>query len=287
MKLKITQYTDPMCVWCYAIEPSLRKINYLLKDKVEFENKLGLLIGDVTAAIGDDEFSEKRYEQLRSELKQHFQYTARKAGMPMSIKHMDERKKEDITSLPMSVAYMAMKLTDENFADDYMRCMRQATHSYDIITSRYENLIELASDFPIDMDEFKKYLENGEALSLLKKDVEYCRSQGIQSFPTILMEYGDNKQYLYGYVEYDTFKNVIEKITHGEITLNEDKADLNDYINYYGKVAAKELQVMFNLNDKELKELISDDYEIEECGTSYFVSAKPLLSCNDGACSIM
>lgn len=37
-KLIVTQYTDPMCIWCYGLEPALRKL--------EFHNVMGLLVCD-------------------------------------------------------------------------------------------------------------------------------------------------------------------------------------------------------------------------------------------------
>ena len=51
-KLIITQYTDPMCIWCYGLEPSMRKINFLNPDKVEFHNVMGILVGNVKEIIG-------------------------------------------------------------------------------------------------------------------------------------------------------------------------------------------------------------------------------------------
>ena len=39
-KIKIIQYTDPLCTWCYGMEPAMRKIEYLLGDKVEIVSGL-------------------------------------------------------------------------------------------------------------------------------------------------------------------------------------------------------------------------------------------------------
>ena len=50
-KLIITQYTDPMCIWCYGLEPSMRKIDFLNPDKVELQSGKLVLSEDGLQAL--------------------------------------------------------------------------------------------------------------------------------------------------------------------------------------------------------------------------------------------
>ena len=35
-KLEIAHFTDPLCFWCYAMEPEMRKIRVLLEGQLEY-----------------------------------------------------------------------------------------------------------------------------------------------------------------------------------------------------------------------------------------------------------
>lgn len=128
-KLIITQYTDPMCIWCYGLEPSLRKIDFLNPDKVEFHNVMGILVGDVKEIIGEGQFAAIRFAQLKARMNEHFKDAARRSGMPVSTEHMKNKQPEEVTSLMMSLAFEAMKQYGENTANRYLRRIREQTLS--------------------------------------------------------------------------------------------------------------------------------------------------------------
>ena len=43
-KLKIVQFTDPLCGWCYGMEPVMTKLRYQLGDQLDFSYVLGLVV---------------------------------------------------------------------------------------------------------------------------------------------------------------------------------------------------------------------------------------------------
>ena len=47
-KIKIYQFTDPVCVWCWGNEPVVRALDYLYGDKIAIEYVMGGLIEDIT-----------------------------------------------------------------------------------------------------------------------------------------------------------------------------------------------------------------------------------------------
>ena len=65
-KLDITHFTDPLCFWCYAMEPEIRKIRVLLDNRADYRIVMGVLSADVHELIGHDAESELRYELFRS-----------------------------------------------------------------------------------------------------------------------------------------------------------------------------------------------------------------------------
>lgn len=295
-KLVITQYTDPMCIWCYALEPGLRKIDVLLGEQVEFHNVMGMLVSDARQIIGDDAFSEMRFEQLRQQMTSHFLDAANASGMPVSVEHMKTCTPDRVTSVPMSTAFEAMKLVDENIANAYLRRMRESAHAEDRWLSEYGRLIELAAEFPIDIEQFKANLESGRASEALKNDMYLCQAAGVRSFPTMVMKYGDRKLGINGFRDYETLKRAAEQVSEGEIVLEDvpySTEALVAYVNRFGKVAAQEVKVMFSLSDEQLEaavdELVGSGlFEKAQRGTSYFVSLKRLMACDPatGECKV-
>lgn len=295
-ELKIIQYTDPMCVWCLALEPALRKIEFLASGQAEFHNVLGLLVGNVQEIIGNDKFSSMRFTKLKKEMVDHFKDAANKSGMPISTEHMKTVQPDDVTSVPMSMAFEAMKLIDESIANRYLRRLREAFHSEDRTVSKYETLIELASEFDIDVKQFKNHLTDGTAEEALKKDIQECHASGIRAFPTMLLQYGEQKRIIRGFVEYGTLKKEIERLTDGEIQLTEQKMTmdtLTEFISMFQKVATREIQVAFSLSDQELIDTVqnlqdSGLFEKLDRGSGYFIQAKSLMTCdpNTGVCGL-
>lgn len=270
-KLIITQYTDPICIWCYALEPALRKIEFILQDQVKFNSVLGLLVADSKEIIGEGVAAKIRFTQLKTEMKKHFQEAADRSGIPVSVKHMDMIRPEDITSLPASKAVAAMKLLDEYQANRYLRRIREAFHSDDLNTSEEKVLKELAKEFPVDQEKFRQYLESKTAQKELEKELEICRQAGVRAFPTLKLEYGEKVRTLHGYVEYEALKKIIEELTDGE------------------------LQSAFSLSkemtDTVVEELLaSKEFEKQERGDSYFLKVKKAAigSCDpvSGICNL-
>ena len=67
-QLEMIQYTDPMCIWCYAMEPAVRKLQVVLGKQLQYRNVCGLLVSDVRQVIGDDAYSNLRFEQLKMQV---------------------------------------------------------------------------------------------------------------------------------------------------------------------------------------------------------------------------
>lgn len=294
-KLEIIQYTDPMCIWCLALEPNMRKIEYLIPNQVEFKNIMGLLVDDVHKIIGNDIFSKVRFQQLKAKMKEHFFDASYRSGMPVDPSFLDKIVEGDVTSYPMNLAYKAMQLQDEISANKYLRRMREAAHTECKIMAHDENIFAVASEFKINMEQFMKDYKNGNAEQELNKDLKKSQEDGIRSFPTILMKYGDKKIWIQGYHEFSYFKDAIEKLTDGEIKLNTKEFSLENLVDYvvkYGKVAAKEIQVAFDLEDDKLTSAIEELLETGMFakvvrGNGYFIELKDIAICDteNGICN--
>ena len=281
-KLELFHFTDPLCFWCYANEPEMRKIRTLLDGQLEYRIVMGVLSSDVSEIIGNDAESEVRYELYRALLATHFRESAEMVGMPLHLDDVMARGPEDLVSLPMSLAYCAMRMIDENIAEAYLRRMRECVFAEGRSLSSVEAQIQLAREFPIDVEQFYDNLHSDEAARTLQQGVDRCQIYGIAAFPTLVMRYGDRRIAMQGYHEFEDLRQAVYLVTDGEIVLTDAEFSTNAleaFVNRFGKVAAREIQIMFSLDDSQLANAMMDlvgtgRYKTETCGTSYFVLPK-------------
>ena len=296
-KIKIIQYTDPLCTWCFGMEPTMRKIEYLLGDKVEFIYILGMLIGDVQDIVGRDENAEVRFAQFKTELHKGLEKAAQRTGVPIDTHCMDNAEMHDITSVPMNLAYKAMHIQNREAADKFLRRMREARYNEGRTLVQVDDLAKLAAEFPIDIDRFKKDITNGTAEELYSADLITSSQHQVRTYPTFNVSYGKAEKSATGYCEFAFFKSAIEELTNGEVVIETPEYSLEaaaKFVTTYERVMAREIQVLFDLTDEQLEECVdgllkTGTFEKEERGTSYYVKSKPLSFCDPatGTCTIL
>ena len=277
-KLIIEHFTDPLCFWCYAMEPEVRKIRVLLDDQLEYRIVMGVLSADVHDIIGYDADAEVRYELRRAAIAAHLKDAGQKIGMPLSLDNMLARGPEDLVSMPLSLAYCAMCMIDETIAEAYLRRMRECVYAEGKSLSTTEEQVRLASEFPVDVDQFRSNLQSDEAAAILQQGIDKCQLYGVAAFPTLLMHWGDKHLATQGYYDFDALKQAISQVTDGDITLSEaefSERALEAYVDRFGKAAAREIQTMFSLNESQLANAVMDlvstgRYKTQNCGNSYF-----------------
>lgn len=281
-KLKISHFTDPMCFWCYAMEPEVRKIRMLLGEQLDYRIVMGVLSSEVHEFVGDDELSQVRYETFRNQLANYLISAAEQVGMPMSPEYMQTCSPEELVSKPLSRAYCAMKMTDEDTAEAFLRRMRECIFAEGRSLLGTDKLVELAREFPIDAELFRENLESGVADSVLQEGVDECWAYNVTAFPSLLMEYGENRIMVQGYRNYAELRNAIVRVTDGAIELGAAQYSLDAleaYMQRFGKAAAREIQIMFSLSEEQLNDAMMDLvgtglYTAKSCGSSYFAVPK-------------
>ena len=277
-KLVIEHFTDPLCFWCYAMEPEMRKIRVLLDDQLDYRIVMGVLSSDVHEIIGYDEDAELRYEVYRAMLANYFRESVKMVRMPLSLDNMLTHGPEDLVSLPLSLAYCAMKMIDKDIAEAYLRRMRERVFAEGCSLSTVDQQVQLASEFPINVEQFRSNLDNPEIATVLQQGVDKCRIYGITAFPTLLLQWGNKRLMAQGYHTFEELKQAIGQVTGGDIILSDaefSERALETYVDRFGKAAACEIQTMFSLNDAQLANAMMDlvgtgRYKTQSCGSSYF-----------------
>lgn len=295
-KLILTQYTDPMCSWCYGTEPALKKLSFLMGDQIEVHYVLGLMLPDPAQMLGTGEAAQIRLAQVKAHLNQEFHSVEKRTGMPFSMRHLSDMQVSDFTTLPMSLAYEAVKLINEDKANLFLARMREATHADERMTGRFEVLLELVREQGVDTEEYQKHLEDGSAKQALEEDLVKCRRLGVSGFPTILLECDGKQGVISGYQTYDRLLAAVNQISNGTVEVQEKEASFENvcaFIAQFERVAKNELKLAFNLNEDSLAGIVekltaSGAYARENRGDSYFIRQLPVMSCDPvtGVCNL-
>ena len=279
-KLRVMQFTDPLCGWCYGMEPAMTKLRFLLADQLEFSYTMGLMIPSVPPIFGSTSDTEHLFSMMKQQLMYGFAMIEQTTGMPMSIGQVEHMKPADVTSLESSLGYEAVKIVEgPERAIDFMRMLRQSVYAFETPIGAREDIAMLANLFGTNMQAYDQAIESGEARQLLDDEVKMCRSLQVDGFPTLLITYGSNTTVLHGYQTADTLAQVIAQLSDGAVELPHPEYSekrVLELLKRFDCVAGEELRCTFDLTLQELVEIVNNLIEkklvdIIPCGRSFFV----------------
>lgn len=282
MKLKIEQFTDPLCGWCYGMEPATTKLRFQLGDKLDYSYTMGLMIPDARQlTMGPDGLT--RFGEMKRQLAVGFSMMEKVTGMPMSVDHIEELQPEDVVSLQSSLAYEAIKImSGPARAMAFLHYVRQAVFAFGMPIGRRCNVDALVESFGVDLAAYREVMETGEPQLALNREVDRCRSLGVDSYPTLRITYGSVKAMIGRYESPADLAQTISRITEGNVELDQPEYSERralDLLDQFGRVAGEELRVAFNLTGEGLNRVVGEllDHnlvEITSCGEGMFIERK-------------
>lgn len=277
--LKITAYTDPLCSWCYGLEPALTALGFSLGEQLELHNVMGLMIPDVRVMIGADSSAPARWEQLKARLKEEYAGAAARTGMPFSSAHLDVMPPEDLNSREMCLGFEAVKLQDEGLANRFLRLLRQAALAEDVPVGQAGIVRELAVMAGADPEKYDKTMADGSAEKLLTLDVDACRAANVTGYPTLRLEYRKNELVLAGCQSPARLIAAAEHVSNGKIRVGTPvftRGNTAKLLDAFGRVSGEEFAAVFGMTDEELAEAVESLAEAGAVkkitrGTGYFL----------------
>ncbi|WP_289158716.1 DsbA family protein [uncultured Muribaculum sp.] len=281
-KVVITNFTDPLCTWCWGLEPVFRKLETHFPGELEFRYVMGGLVENIEEkwdpanGIGHADIP-----RINQQIEAHWNDASSRHGMPVKGTGFTLFSREYPSTYPQNIAYKAAQMVDAKKADRFLRRMREASAAEYLMTSHQEVLDKLAAEVGIDLKEFHKHLEDGSAEEAFKDDLKITRAFGVTGFPTCLVSYGGKQMLLRGYNDYDTFVTVIGMVSDGKVTpvvnaAYDDNAML-DFIKDHGRLALAELKEAFDFPDMNSADAwarkMKDEgkVNINAVGKSYFI----------------
>ena len=262
-KITIYQFTDPICVWCWGNEPTMRAIDYLYGSKIGVEYVMGGLIEEITTLYELKGSTREIIDQANNRIAENWVKASERHGMPVNTRHFALFSERYPSSFPQNIAYEAARLIDPEVAKRFLRRIREATFIEARRTSQMDVLVELAVEIGLEAALFIDAYTSGDAQSNFTQSRMKCRRNGITGFPSYVIKCGSTKITLNGYQNLSTFHAIIGRLSEGRIKprrLGPSQANIIDFMRRYRSVYPVEIEVAFGL-DKPRTDLMINELE--------------------------
>lgn len=282
-RIIVTNFTDPVCVWCWAMEPVFRALETRYPMDIELRYVMGGLVRDITDFDDPDNGIGGDISLINRQVSEHWLESAARHHMPVMVDGMNLFTLERRSSYPQGIAYRAAMLASPDRAGLLLRRLRDASIAGAQSTNDWDVIRALARASGIDMQRFDQALADGSANSAFQADLGLTAAIGVSSFPTFQIKTSqDRRMMMRGYLEVADFHRAISQLTDGELQPLSSPPDsdiLLWLIRGQGRLALEEVYQAFDFDSRSeahdwLQGLIEKGLLTkEEAGTSYFVRA--------------
>ncbi|MHB9288852.1 DsbA family protein [Halobacteriales archaeon Cl-PHB] len=234
----ITQYTDPMCTWCWGSEPVLRHLRVVYGDQVRFEFVMGGLVEDF------DDFNDAANDiGSPSDVGPHWLEASAQHGMPVDVSIFEENPAH--STYPASVAYVAARQQDRRRAHRYLRLLREAYVTEVRNVNERAEQVALAERVGLDVDAFTTALDDGSAQAAFEDDLSRTRAAGVRAFPTYDVTGPDGERRAAGFQSFDALATVLDTVAPG-LEQSAPPA-MEAFVAAYDPVATQEVLEVYDL----------------------------------------
>ena len=289
-RIIITNFTDPVCVWCWGTEPVIRALETHYPDQIEFRYVMGGLVDNIDNFADPGNGISAGSQGANDQIMSHWLESSPRHGMPINAEGFHLFSQAHPSTYPQNIAYKAAQLADPDKADFFLRRLREATLTEGKVTSDPDVLIELASEAGVDISGFIKALRSGDAEKKFKTDLAITGISGVRGFPSFSIKTSEAREVLLrGYKTYEDFREVISYLTDDSLRPVDVKPSLealDGLLEKTPRLAPEEVRLAFDFaSQKEAEEwlepFIKDKILVkEEAGTSYFIRKAAATACN-------
>jgi putative protein-disulfide isomerase len=212
-KINITCYTDPLCCWSWASEPSWLRLRNQFEGQIHWRYVMSGLLPNW-----------KRYNDTVNSVSRPLQmgpvwmHASQLSGVPM--KYDLWHKDPPGSSYPACIAVKSAMLQSQKAGELFLNYAREALMNKGLNISKSEVILLLAKAIANDAGEIFDYarFENdwkkGAGCESFVEDLKETRLQGIERFPTlVLSSQGKESVSVIGYRPYSVMLETFEKLT--------------------------------------------------------------------------
>lgn len=280
-RIIITNFTDPVCTWCWGTEPIFRKLETHFPGQLEFRFVMGGLVKDIhemqDPANGIGSPDAKTFNR---QVAAHWKEASSRHGMPVDAENFDLFDEEYRSTYPQNIAYKAAQMSDPDKAALFLYNMRVAAAAEARKVSHEDVLVSIASESGLDISAFLAHLHDGPTEKAFHGDMALMYGLGVHGFPTFLVKYNSSQYMLRGYNSYETFAAVIDSATQGTVkpvAAEATEENLLSFMKLHPRMAAEEIRQAFDFGTVEqVRSFVAPiveagKLEIQNAGNGWFV----------------
>ncbi len=288
--LKIMEFSDPLCTWCWGSEPMVRKIETRF-DNVEIEYVMGGMMQDVRSLFPESEDLASDIKEYNKKVAAGWDDSALKHHMPNNGHLFDLFDEENVSTFPMARAYKAAQMEDQDKAYFLLRRFREMIFLEGKKPNASADMMQAVLEAGLDLGKFMERMENGEAEKAFLDDIEIVKKYQVTGFPAFNFVYDGQEVLVREYMYYQTAVSLIKGLSGGKLLENEISIDdIPRVMEKYKTMAVSELAFIFDLDyptlNKELKRLEEEGLiQIHMYGDNRYLKHVN-KGCNNGVCGI-
>jgi putative protein-disulfide isomerase len=238
-QVTVTQFTDPMCTWCWGSEPIVRHLHVAYGNQIRIEYVMGGLIEDF-----EDFYDARNDISEPDDVIPHWLEASELHGMPVETDIFDVDPA--LSTYPASVAFVAARQQDEALANRYLRCLREAYATQVRNINNREEQVELARHVGLDVGDFTTALDSGIARAEFEDDLSQTRTAGVQAFPTYHIDGPAGERQIGGFQSFD---DLVETLSAVAPELQQSAVPpIEEFVAGYGPVATQEVAEVYELS---------------------------------------
>lgn len=243
----ITQFTDPMCTWCWGSEPIIRRLRTVLGDQIQIKYVMGGLVKDF-----DEFYDAANNISTPSDVAPHWVEAAEHHGMPVDTEIFETNPAQ--STYPASKAFTAARQQETELAHRYLRRLREAYTTQVRNVNDREEQVKLAEAVGLDVDNFTAALDDGTAQAAFEDDLSRTREAGVRAFPTYHINGPSGEQRASGFKSFDELMAVLMAVDRS--LEQSSPPPLRQFITEYGPVATREVSEVYELNDGKARQVL-------------------------------
>ncbi len=192
-----------MCSWCWGFSKTWSAIKSSLSDEIKIQHVMGGLAPDSN-------------EPMTDEMREYIQMNWRKIerSIPGTKFNYDfwSNCSPRRSTYPACRAVIAIRKQNPSLEEQMINSIQHAYYIDAKNPSDDSTLIGLASKLDIDIEQFKKTLNDNETQSLLLKDISIAKQLGAQGFPSLF--YKDSKDIRPLQIDYNNPRIILDQISY-------------------------------------------------------------------------
>lgn len=175
--IRIDYYTDPLCSWCFAAEPTLDRVKGHFNDRIELHYKLLPLFEEVREVMNDP-------SRLWT-IADRYRIVSKKTGV-----YIDNRvwsQDPPHSAWPACEAVKAAERQGLDAADRFIKLLRNAVMLDGKNIAKREVQIELATKGGLDRSSFERDIADPKRREEVLSDIQDARRENVESRPHFVL----------------------------------------------------------------------------------------------------